>query len=554
MIGSFRRSKGAALLRFEVRAQLREPLTTLYAMVFFLLAFGYATSGAVELVAERGAVPRTSGWALMLAFGGLTAFGQVITTMIAATAMLRDEAQGTRAMVATTGVSPRTWFLARVAAAIGLMLIVYAAMPAGILFGTWASSFRAPDGVDLTAALRGSLRAYAVITIPTMLIVTCVLATAAVCTQRVLGVLVAALALVAIWQGALALVAFDATRTLGALLDPFANTPVLALTHGWSDADKRVRAVPLATLLLVNRVCWLTLSAALVSFVLWRPAWVFAPAAAVTVPRTGRAARRVRRALARSRSVAASARHFTAGWITLDGGWRVVSLLALLNAVVNGLAVTRTVGAGSVEVLVAVSTHSRLFLILLATVYAGELVWRERDVRVDQVVNALGASRRALVLGRVLGVWQAQIAVVGPLVGIGLLLALTREGFAHPPGLLVLTWLTWGAFTLWLPFVQLTVLSLAVHVLLDHKVGAHLVLITGWVGAVVIDRQGGAPWWGRFADPAPLTEPASIADALGQFGLHAQRGAYWSAVSAALLYLCYVRWPSATTPPLTSRR
>ncbi|MFN5203448.1 MAG: hypothetical protein ACK5HM_16760, partial [Gemmatimonas sp.] len=107
-----------AVLWFEVRAQQREPLTTLYALVFFLLALGYASSSAVELVGNRGAVPRTAPWALLLAFGGLTAFGQVITTMIATTAMLRDEAQRTRALVATSGLDPRTWFLARLAAAL----------------------------------------------------------------------------------------------------------------------------------------------------------------------------------------------------------------------------------------------------------------------------------------------------------------------------------------------------------------------------------------------------------------------------------------------------
>ena len=89
------------------------------------------------------------------------------------------------------------------------------------------------------------------------------------------------------------------------------------------------------------------------------------------------------------------------------------------------------------------------------------------------------------------------------------------------------------------PFAQLTVLSLAVHTLLDHKVGAHLLLITGWVLAVTLDRQGVAAWWLRFAEPAPLSDMAAV-----PWGLLAQRGAYWSAVSAALLLVIWWRWPS----------
>jgi hypothetical protein len=169
--------------------------------------------------------------------------------MIATTALLRDEAQRTRELIATTGVSPRTWFLARLGAAIVLMLAVYAAMPAGVLAGTWVRHLTSPadavvgDGAGLV--ILAALRAYAVITVPTMLVVSVVLAAAAVYTQRVLGVLIAALALVALWQGALSLVTIDAARTIGALLDPFANAPVLALTAHWSESIESWKSRPI---------------------------------------------------------------------------------------------------------------------------------------------------------------------------------------------------------------------------------------------------------------------------------------------------------------------
>jgi hypothetical protein len=94
---------------------------------------------------------------------------------------------------------------------------------------------------------------------------------------------------------------------------------------------------------------------------------------------------------------------------------------------------------------------------------------------------------------------------------------------------------------LWLPFAQLTVLSLAVHVLLDHKVAAHLLLITGWVVAVVLDGQVDLAWWWRFAEPASLLRDGVVA-----WGELARRGAYWTAVSAALVALCWWRWPATS--------
>ncbi|MBY0492212.1 MAG: hypothetical protein K2R93_20400 [Gemmatimonadaceae bacterium] len=539
------RARFGALAGFELRAQAREPLTTLYALVFFLLALGYAASDAVELVSNRGAVPRTSPWALMLAFGGLTAFGQVITTMIATTAMLRDEALGVRGLVATTGVAPQTWLAARLAGAWGVMLAVYLAMPLGVLTGTLLRAVAGGDTMPAFAVLAHAARAFAIITVPTTILVTVCLAAAAVRTQRVLGVLIAALALVAVWQCALTLESRAAWRTVGALLDPFANAPVLAAAHGWSDAEKSTRLVPGTGVLLANRVLWLGVAAALVAWLLTRGrARLFAPATHPASTVQGRAAARVIAALAHATSARESLRLFTRGWITLDGGWRAVSALAVLNAGANAWAATRG-AASAATILDAVYTHSRLFLILLATVYAGELVWRERDVRVASVLDAIGVAPRALFTGRLLGVVQAQLAVIGPLVLVGALLAFGSAPTLRTAALI----LTWAVFTLWLPFVQLTALSLAVHALLNHKVAAHLVLITGWVMAVVLDRQGVSAWWVRFAEPAPLL----LQDAI-PLALHAQRGAYWSAVGAALLWVAYRWWPTGTVLRVTSRR
>ena len=189
-------------------------------------------------------------WALMLAFGGLTAFGQVSTTMIAATAMLRDEAQRTRALLATSGVDGRTWFTARVAAALAVMMLVYAAMPLGILAGVIGTNG------DVAGAGVSAVRAYGMVTLPTMLIVTLLLSCAAAITRRVLGVLAVALALVGLWQLSLALVnptAGGMVRTLGALLDPFGNAPVLHMTAQWTVQERSTVAVPLDGVLLLNR-------------------------------------------------------------------------------------------------------------------------------------------------------------------------------------------------------------------------------------------------------------------------------------------------------------
>ena len=60
-----------AVARFELRFHRREFLTWLAAAVFFLLTFGFAASDAVELVRDRGAVPRSAPWTVAQATAGV---------------------------------------------------------------------------------------------------------------------------------------------------------------------------------------------------------------------------------------------------------------------------------------------------------------------------------------------------------------------------------------------------------------------------------------------------------------------------------------------------
>jgi hypothetical protein len=118
--------------------------------------------------------------------------------------------------------------------------------------------------------------------------------------------------------------------------------------------------------------------------------------------------------------------------------------------------------------------HARLFLILLATIYAGELVWREREERSAPLFHGLPISEGALIVGRIAGVVVAQCVLVTGLV-LAVTLGLAWRGAGVPFGLPPLA----GAQLL-LPFIAWMLVSLAVHVVVQQKVVGHLVCIAGW--------------------------------------------------------------------------
>jgi hypothetical protein len=529
--------------RLELRIQRREPATILYLLVFLLLTFGFVSSGAVELVRGRGTLPKLSPLAIALALGGLTAFGQVITTMITASAVLRDAAWRTDQLLFTTALDARAWVLGRWAAALTVMALVYGGLVAGVLLGA-AAPWVARD-VSWGTVLGRALWPWLTVTLPTTLAVGTLLTVAAVRTRRLLGVLAAALALLFLWQGCEALARGAEPGSLlahvAALADPFGTVAVQAVTADWPDAIRASRLVPVQGLVGASRLVWLGV-ALLAGAALLRTMHpgrgedavrVGGAASDVAPPRATAAPRRTG-----VRSPLAAVATFTARWTWRERGWRGIAGLGVLNVLAHAVGRELAPAATAGDLVALVQEHARLFLILLATIYAGELLWRDQDQRVVELVESAPVATRTLVGGRVLGLMGSQAALVTALVAAAWVGALLRHGLVlSPPAVLA-----GAALWLFVPFAQWLLLSLAVHVAIRHKVIAHLVLIAGWVGAVALDANGVSSPWVRFADP-----PAIVPGGPLPFAEAAWRAAWWSTVSALLFALTVLGWKRATS-------
>ncbi len=540
----------AAICRFELRVQRREPATVLYGLVFLLLTFAFVSSGTVELIRDRGALPKLSPLAISLALGGLTAFGQVITTMITASAMLRDRAWRTDQLLFTTPLPHSAWVVGRWLAALITMGVVYSAL----IFGVWAGALAlwsvegSLAGHNSTAVVHAvsavdvvirTLWAWTTLTVPTTIAVATILVTVAVRTRHLLGVLAAALTLLFLWQGCEAIVrhATDPRSTmalLASLADPFGTSSLQVVTAHWSDADRATRLVPWWGLVGASRVLWLTL-ACVVGSLAFRP---MQHVAARDEPQI-RGTSRVRSGIIWSDSYPWLALvRFTVQWTWRERGWLVIAVLGALNVIARVFSAAPESVADAAGVVALVGEHARLFLILLATIYAGEILWRDVDERVVELVHSTPVGTARLVLSRVVGVMIAQFTLVLALIGAAWLAGTLRHGAVSAP----LT-LAYGVLWLFVPFALWLVLSLAVHVGFGNKIIAHLLLIAGWVLAVAVNANGWAqsPWL-RFSDLAPLTagRPAPVELAL-------QQAAWWCTVSVLLLAFTVHRWRRATS-------
>lgn len=471
----------AAVVRLELAIQRREPLTALYPLVLGLLAMAFAAAGPVDLVRGRGAVPRDAAWSLMLASTALTAFGQVITTMVAATVVLRDRADRVDALLDVSRLTRRESLVAKLAAALCVLLVIYSAIPLGLVGGAVIA------GGSASHALRGSLPPFVLVVIPTMLAVGALQFAVGVLSGRLWAIVGQGLVLIWLWSEAIARVG---RQPAVAMLDPFGSAALLQATVGWTDAERLSRAMPVTALLVASRLVWLGVSLGLACVAVWAPAPVTRSKRRGAVhAQTQRSSASVvgpivRAGAARSVLGALATARYVARWMLRDTGWQVLAALGALNVAIHAFldaGAAPDVADGVSIALAAMLLHARLFLVLLATIYAGELVWREDEERSAPFFDMLPLGRTWVIAGRIGGAFAAQsvlVAATALAAALATMVASAHSMAGMSFATAVLREVMW-------PFVSWLILSLAVHVVVRQKVAAHLCCIGGWVLAVV---------------------------------------------------------------------
>ena len=485
------------VVRFEIAYWLKRPLTLLFFALFFLFAFFSSASDAFLDVGGTGLIHRNAPFAWATAIGILTAIGQVITTAIAGTAVVRDAQVGMQELLFTTRLSRVEYLVGRFVGSFVVMLFIYSALPVGLLVGIvmpWVPQ-EAIGPVSLAAAFQPFL----VIAVPNLLFVSALFFAVGALTRKLFAVYITGILLLVTWQITQQITSNLDRLQLAALVDPFGLTTIEVVTRYWSVTEKNTQLVAASGVMLQNRLLWCAAALALFAAVVVvfrlrlaggegrkrRPAESSTPAAAVAMP-------------------AVSLRYDAGTWLGLlfaqarfhfrsiirEAPFLAISAIAVINLAVNSWytahpsdsarwPVTSSMAPG-------VGQSVGLFIIILATLYGGELIWRERQLRADQIHDALPAPAWVGYGGKLIAVFLAILVlpVIGTLTSMVMQLAF---GYTRlQPGLYAQIVAT-DTVPLTLAMVAL---AIGVHALVNQKFVGHLIIIAYWVLVQVFSAIG----------------------------------------------------------------
>jgi ABC-type transport system involved in multi-copper enzyme maturation permease subunit len=553
--------------RFELRYQLSSPLLWVVAVVFGLLAFGATSSDAIQVGSAIGNVHRNAPTVIANMFGVFSLLGLFLIVLFIANGLLRDHEFGTAELFFATPMRKADYLFGRFAAGLATCLVIFIAVAIGMIAGQFMPWID-PQRLG-TFSLDPFLWSFAVLVLPNLLFGGALLALLAAVTRSLLMVYVGVLAFFVLWIVAGNLTSDIDNAWIAALIDPFGLRAMGRAVRYWSVEEQNTRLPELTGYLIANRALWGTVALSLLgaTYALFKPMRA-GTGSGRTSKRKGSVAQATPAATTKPHAIAAHPpRAFTLR-TALSQFWRLLRfdtwgvlrsvpfLVMLVFAVVNFFGAAQFIdtmfGAKvfpvSYLMVEALQGSMALFLFLVVTFYAGELVWKERQAKISDVSDALPVPDwvpLAAKCGAVLAV-VAVFSAAGVLAGMGFQL---MRGYTHfEPGVYAAS-LAIAA----VPFVLMGLLGVAVQVFTNNKFAGYLAVILIYVSQIVLGVLDIDHNLVQFA-----SAPTPTYSDMNGFGHYltgwAWFSVYWLMFVVSLLLLAAAFWVRGTAPSGRERR
>jgi ABC-2 type transport system permease protein len=483
--------------RFEVAYQSRRVSTWFYFALLLVVSFLMARDFFLAEAQEGGYLLNAP-----FAVAQVTLVACILTLLplsaLAGGAAARDVETRMHPLLYTAPVGKAAYLGGRFLAAFALGALMVAAIPIGIL-----TAALLPGGhADLIRPIRPAAyaSAYFLLALPNAFVAMALMFSASVFGRRgvvsYLGGAFVFFAAVVSWQLVATVLGYWG---LAKLTDPLGLTVFYELSKVWTPGEKNALVVGPQLSVLSNRLAWIGVALCVLGLTYLRFRFAHAevggrrggrsragareaaPARSATaaVPRVRRTfgpATRVRQTLAVARE---SFRLIVKGW----GGPALAGLAVLVNLVGpfyfedEGFPQLPTTGE-FVNVLEQTAEHGMWLVIpLLIVYYAGELVWREREARLNEIAGATPVPVWVSFAGKFAGLALALVAAQA-LVTAAAMLVQARMGY-YEFELGVYARVLFGIRLT--DYLLFTLLALVVQVVVNQKYVGHLIAVIAYV-------------------------------------------------------------------------
>jgi ABC-2 type transport system permease protein len=551
-------------LRFELRYRTRQPAVWVFAAMFAIATFAAVTTDAVMIGGASGQTAIDSPYVITEFLSVMSVLAVFIVVAFIAGAVVRDFDLGTYPLFFTRPIRRSSFLLGRYLGGTAASMIVMIGASLGLAIGRfmpWLDSERL-----LGFSVWPHLHVLTFVVLPNLLVMGALFFSLASLTRRILFAYVGVVGFFVIYGVSQSFIADLENDMLAALADPFGMAAIDLVTRYWTPAERNTLLVPLDGVFALNRALWLAVAAATLAWTVRR--------FRMRAPETGSARRKAQGAASAQPTppadvpIPAATRSFDVRaqvrmWVHLartelrqilrSTPFIVIAVFGFANVLGSAYGTADAMYGTAVYpvtqlMLRLIDGTMALFLLIVLTFYAGEMIWRDRKVGLAEVVDALPVPNWVPLLAKLSALWVALVVLM--LVGVtATTIFQLGKGYAN----LELGLYATSLFGLDLPsWMIVSILAVFFQVVANHKFAGFGLMVVYYVLRAALPAMGYSHPMYTYA-----AMPGSPYSDMNGFGHHVEPAfwfrLYWGLAALVLVLIANLFWLRGTDTRLRLR-
>ena len=558
------------IAHFELQQGFKKVSVWVYFLIFFALAFlianilGGAFTGASIVIGNQGTNINSP---LLIAElqTVFTIFGVLICAAIFGNAGYRDYETNMYPLFFTKPVKPSSYFFGRFAGAFTLSLFIQLGITFGLLIG-FLMPYLDQDAIGVLR-LDAYLQPMIVMVMPNIFLVGAILFSLAILSRRMLPTYLASVVLLFGYLTSSNLTSDIETRWIATLLDPFGGEAISELVRYWTPSERDTLLIPLGKWLVLNRIIWIAVGAIFFGMGLWRFSFAHEGGlfnrklkediedAADGHPESDLGYRKKIKPVFNPSTKWLQFK--TQLSIEVKRAFRDPYFLAIAGTaagflLLNQSAIGKMYGVNTLpvtyEVLSVLSGSFALFMLIIITFYSGQIIWKERELRADQIIDSLPVPSWIPMISKLVAliVLPGIMLLVLMVVGIGI--QTWREFFDYE----ILLYLKKLFILDWTRYMLLCVLAFTIQVIVNHKYLGHFLMILYFMFGIFAGQLGlnHTLYYFGSGSGAPYSDMNSFTPYILRLISYK---AYWISFAVLITIMSNLMWTRGTSQEIRSR-
>jgi ABC-2 type transport system permease protein len=428
------------IFKFEIQYRIKRPDT--YIFLIFIFFFSLAGVDFVFQGIDMGSVKTNAPIVIAKAMAAVTAILMMVTSLIMGVSVLRDYQYNIESLLFVNPIQKRDYLLGRFLGSFAVLLFVFTGLLLGFTLGEFMP-WRYPENL-MPFNFSAYLQPFIIIVLPMLFFGSSLFFVSGALSRNLMVVYT---------QGVLLFVPFLLTKSikndfLQALLDPFSLTTLTDMNALFTAAERNSTLVPFTGVLLYNKLFWVFLGMLILIVGYFKFNFSIAKnkkpkeKKIKTIHDLTTAANenlKIPIVLIQYNFKSQFVQLLQLTWFYFISICKQVSfwaiiICALIIILINSINLNTAYDAASYPttylVIKELKELSLYFFVIILIFYSGELIWKEREIKLDLIYDATSISGIISLLSKFLGLLLIYIVLILSLIIFGITFQ-TANGWYH---------------------------------------------------------------------------------------------------------------------------